>query len=305
MLRSMRAAITATLLLTLGAEALTPPASRAGGPRPERGRWLDPIEVRGDVDGEEHQGEVLVYLPVTYRTDGSERLPLVIALHGWDHSPALFARRAELAPLADRHGFVVAIPDTGRSIFETRLYPETRGKWRKVPGARWVGEVVLPELRKTLSVSAERRHTAIIGYSTGGRGALLVAARYPELAFAGSVSGTYDLMSLRRGTGEYRIHALIYGSRDRHPERWRRDNGIASEHLDALAGHHLYVAHGDEDRVVPLGQLAILKDALAGVPTASATFEVTPGGGHDWALWNAHWPPMFEAMSRAFQVKMR
>jgi S-formylglutathione hydrolase FrmB len=107
-------------------------------------------------------------------------------------------------------------------------------------------------------------------------------------------------MALDPKTGEYRIHAIIYGPRDKFPERWQRDNSVSDDHLAALAGLELYVAHGDKDKAVPVAQLALFQKALAKVALASSQFIVTPGGGHDWSLWNAHWPAMFEAMSRRF-----
>lgn len=278
------------------------PAPTPTAPTPAAtGRWLDPITVTGAIDGKEASGELRVYVPAGYDAGAdAPRYPLVLALHGWDHSAAMFADKGELGALADRHGFVVAIPDTGRTIFETRFYKQTRGKWTEKPGARWVGEVILPYLRKHLHVASDKQHTGVIGYSTGGRGATLLAALYPEFAFVGSVSGTYDLMALDPKTGEYRIHAIIYGARDKYPERWRLDDVMTPDNLARLAGLHLYVAHGDKDKSVPVEQLHLFEKALANVTLASSTFIVTAGAGHDWALWNAHWPPMFEAMARIF-----
>jgi S-formylglutathione hydrolase FrmB len=281
-----------------------PPTPSASAPPPVAGRWLEPVTVTGVVDGKEASGELRVYVPAGYdaraASPDAPRSPLVLALHGWDHSAKMYADKGELGALADRHGFVVAIPDTGRTIFETRFYPQTRGKWTKAPGARWVGEIALPHVRRHFHVATDKQHTGVIGYSTGGRGAVLLAALYPEFAFVGSVSGTYDLMALEPKTGEYRIHAIIFGARDKYPERWRLDDVMAPANLARLTGQNLYVAHGDEDEAVPVDQLRRFEKALAQVAVASSRFVVTPGGGHDWALWNAHWPPMFEAMSRVF-----
>lgn len=278
------------LLLTL---LLIPGPSLAG-------QWLEPREAVGFIDGVEVRGEVRVYLPTGYHVRAS--LPLVLALHGWDHDPALFQDRGELGPLADHYGFLVAIPATGRSIFETSFYRQTKRKrLTGAPGLRWVGEVVLPWLRANFEVSGDKRHTAVIGYSTGGRGAFLLAQRYPELGFIGSVSGTYDLMALSPKTGEYRIHEAIYGPRARFPERWEKDNVMSPELLAKLAGLHLHVAHGDKDKVVPIAQMRRFDEALREVPVASKWFVTTSGGGHDWALWNTHWPAMFAAFARSMR----
>jgi S-formylglutathione hydrolase FrmB len=272
----------------------------AGAPGEVPGDTWARREAKGTLDGREVAGEVRVLTPAAC-SEPSRRCPLVVALHGWGHTPALFAEQGGLAALAARHGVVVAIPDTGRSVFETAFHPETKNRWKKAPGARWIGEVVVPWLRANLNVSADARQTAILGYSTGGRGAFVVAQRYPLVGFVGSVSGTYELASLAPKTGEYRIHAAIYGSLKAHAARWRGDDVVASGLMPKLAGLHLYAAHGDADKVVPVAQLAALERGLDGVATASRTIVVTAGGGHDWALWNAHWGPMFESFAQTLR----
>lgn len=276
-----------------------PPVLRA------TGQWLEPMEAVGLIDGEEVKGEVRVYVPAGYDERGAKEAPypLVLALHGWDHSPALFQEKGGLGELAEKHQVVIAVPDTGRSIFETSFYKQTRSKWTKAPGARWVGEVVLPWLRANLKVSKEPKQTAVIGYSTGGRGAFLLAALYPEFGYVGSVSGTYDLMALDPKIGEYRIHAVIYGPRDKFPERWQKDDVMAKQHLAKLAGLHIYVAHGDKDKAVPIEQMHLFEEALSGMKLASKAFVTTKKGGHDWPLWNAHWPPMFEGFRKSMQAR--
>jgi putative tributyrin esterase len=287
------------MLMWLLLTTLMAAAPSEAGPSAVTGRWLDTMHAVGSIDGHEVIGEVRVYVPAGYGS--GERFPLVIALHGWDHSPAQFQAHSELGALADKHRVVVAVPDTGRSIFETSFYPQSKSRWRLAPGARLVGEVVLPWLRQNLDVKNDKAHTAIIGYSTGGRGACVLAQRYPEFAYVGSVSGTYDLMALSPKTGEYRIHKAIYGERNRFPERWDKDNVMARDELGKLSGLHLYVAHGDKDKVVPMSQLRLFEQALKGVELGSRVFVVTPGGGHDWELWNAHWPAMFEGFERSMR----
>lgn len=285
----------------------TPDGAPGGDPPPilqATGKWLEPMEAVGLIDGKEVRGEVRVYVPAGYEERGAKEAPypLVLALHGWDHSPALFADQGGLGELAEKHQVVIAVPDTGRSIFETSFYKQTKSKWTKAPGARWVGEVVLPWLRANLKVSKEPKQTAVIGYSTGGRGAFLLAALYPEFAYVGSVSGTYDLMALDPKIGEYRIHAVIYGPRDKFPERWQKDDVNTREHLARFAGLHLYVGHGDKDKSVPIEQMHLFEKALSGIKVKSKAFVTTKKGGHDWPLWNAHWPAMFEGFRKSMQA---
>ncbi|MFZ5442439.1 MAG: alpha/beta hydrolase [Myxococcota bacterium] len=262
---------------------------------PPRGAWAA-IELEGKLDGRVGKAPLHVYVPA----GTAKQFPLVIALPGWNHTPELWRSKSDLGALADRYGFVLAVPQLGKSIYETRFYPESKSSWTVAPGARWVGEVVLPWLRAHYPVASERAHTAIIGYSTGGRGALLVAEAYPEFAFVGSLSGTFDLLRLDPKDGEYRIHAALYGERDAFPERWKLDNCVEPARLEQLGDTRVYAAHGADDRVVKPDQLAALQGALP-----AGEFVLVPRAGHDWAFWNAQWPVVFERAAKALSAPAR
>ncbi len=261
-----------------------------------RGRWHR-LQLTGRCGGAtvDVQGSVAVYVPRA--AAGGRRLPLLIALHGWGHRAADW-RKTPIEPLAERLGLVVAAPEMGKTVYESRTWPESRPVTGPVPGACWVGEVVLPAVRSKFPVAAGRAQTAIVGYSTGGRGALVVAERYPEFAFAGSLSGTYDLGALQPGTGEYRIHAKLLGERATFPERWRAEDVIGDDRREALGAMTLWLAHGANDAVVPPAQLARMQEFLSGFHRRFEAVTVK-GAGHDFAFWGGQLPAMLEAAADA------
>lgn len=265
------------------------------------GRW-ETQELRGKVGEVTATGRVLVYLPAGYDPAAARKAPLVLALHGWNHTPEQLRDKADLEILADRYGLVLALPAMGKSVYESSFYPQSRQAWGAIPGARWVGEVVLPRLRELYAVAGDRAHTAVIGYSTGGRGALLLAQSYDEVAFAGSLSGTFDLARLSPKDGEYKIHAAVYGPRRQFAERWQLDNVVDPERVQKLGKTVLFLGHGGRDSVVGQDQLAALVDELESQELLGANVKVarSPQGAHDWSYWNSQWPAMFEAMVQAF-----
>lgn len=273
----------------------------AAAPAPPTDGWQPAERVAGEAGGAHAETRVLVYLPGGYarRAEGA-RYPLVIALHGWGHSPELMRDRGELGRWADRYGLVVAVPAMGSTVYESALWPESREPWAQVPGAPFVAEVLLPWLRRRYAVAGDRAHTAVIGISTGGRGALVLAERWPgEVAFAGSLSGTFDLDRLDPGRGEYRIHAAVFGPRAEHPERWAAEDVDTPARLAGLAEVAIYAAHGAADRVVPRDQLDALRSALEGRPHGPATFALVPGEGHTWRFWNGQGEALFGALAEA------
>jgi S-formylglutathione hydrolase FrmB len=274
------------------------PQARSRGAAPSSGRWLEPQVVTGRCGGSaEGRGRVAVYLPAGHTP--ARRWPLVIALHGWNHEAGRW-RSLGLGPLADRHGLVVVAPEMGTSVYERASYPESVQAWGPAPGACWIGEVVLPWARRTLAVDGSRARTAALGYSTGGRGALVVAGRYPELAFAGSLSGTYELAALDDEAGEYRIHERVFGPRRAFAERWSGEE-IPLD-APALAATRLWLAHGAEDQVVPAAQLTKVQARLRRSHPGLVARRV-PGAGHGDAFWRAQLPPLVEALARAVDAR--
>jgi|GEM_PF-1607716 len=264
--------------------------------------WSEPVQVTGTIDGVTATHALLMYLPKGYaKTKDTGKRPLMLALHGWNHSAAMFRDKGMLGQWADQYGFVLAVPDMGKTIYETSLYPGANPKkaWSSVPGTRWVAEVILPYVRAHYAVYGDRGHTAVIGYSTGGRGAVLLAEAYPEFAFAGSTSGTYDLMRLQPKEGEYKIHAVVYGDREAFPKRWEFDNIVAPARLAKLAGVRLYISHGTKDKSVNPDQVAALRDALKGRDIV-VTYDLVKGAKHEWEFWTTQWGAMFAAAAESF-----
>ncbi len=253
--------------------------------------WSDAITVHGSIDGKPATGAMRVYLPAGYST--KKKHPLVIGLHGWGDSAEVWKDKGDLAAFADKYGFVLGIPSMGKTVYETRFYPQSHGAWTTAPGTRWVAEVILPYLRAHYAVFPDRAHTSVFGYSTGGRGAVLLAEAYPEFGFAGSVSGTYELMTLAPTEGEYKIHAVVYGERAAFKERWELDNVCAPARLAKLGGTRLFIAHGAKDTTVNPNQLEALRAALKGT-AIDAELVVAPDAGHDWKFWTSQWPRLFE-----------
>jgi S-formylglutathione hydrolase FrmB len=145
-----------------------------------------------------------------------------------------------------------------------------------------------------------RAHTAIIGVSTGGRGAVVVAERYPAFSFCAGLSGTYDLSLPKPSEGEYRIHAIVFGSRDAFPDRWKAEDCTNPAYAEALKPVSLYFAHGLDDRVVDENQLESMRHFLAGFHSKNHVMAVYKAE-HGWQFWDAQLEAVFDAMAAAFR----
>lgn len=270
------------------------------------GRWDGPVEVIAKMSGSKVSGEVMVYLPAGYDEAAPTRAPLVVVLPDRGDDPATVRDRADLEILADRYGLVLAVPALGSSIYETALYPETKKPWAPIPGTRWIGEAVVPYVRKHYAVATDRARSAVVGYGFGGRGALLLASKYPMFTFAASLSAPLDLTALQPRDDDYKAVAMVLGSRRKLEDRWRAESCVAPTRVATLGGTALYLGHGERDSVVPPVHLTSFLAALdaaeaTGARRPAVTVVRSPDGGHDWAYWNSQWPALFEALARAVE----
>lgn len=146
-----------------------------------RGEW-----VRASIPVAAGQSVPVAYYLPAGLADGHS-YPLVMALHGWDHTPRHVEVSSNLAGLPDAVRAVVVVPDMGRSVYERAFYGR-HARWGPAPGAAFIGETAMTWARQHLPVRREPSLTALIGYSTGGRGAFVVAQQYPgRVGFVGSI----------------------------------------------------------------------------------------------------------------------
>jgi S-formylglutathione hydrolase FrmB len=263
-----------------------------------KGEWVVVANLSGPTVIVNHaksptSGRMLVYLPEQYRQMPEKHFPLVVALHGWNQKPEEWRENTRIALFADSCGLIVAFPDMGKTVYEYQYYPESVIKWNAVPGARWIGEAILPYCIKNYRTLDDVRHRAIIGVSTGGRGAVVVAEHFPQFSFCASLSGTYDLSLLAEPEGEYKIHAAVFGGRKDFPLRWTNENCVYPDLIRHLADVDIFVAHGADDKVVNPNQAQAFKDILAEM-TINNQVIIVPGAGHSWQFWDTQLPLVFK-----------
>ena len=104
------------LELVVTPELVPPPTPIA--PAALHDGWNDAVQVTGTIDGVTATHGLLMYLPKGYAaTKDTVKRPLILALHGWNHSAEMFKDEGELGRWADQYGIVLAVPDMGKTIY--------------------------------------------------------------------------------------------------------------------------------------------------------------------------------------------
>jgi predicted esterase len=201
----------------------------------------------------------------------------VLLLHGWGQHARDWEGLPDIQALSDA-GWTLVAPDMGRSVYAR----QARGGTEDEPGhARIVA--VVDWAVSSLGLAASSGARAVVGVSTGGRGAAILGAegRFGTIV---ALSGTYDLGALSPGTGEYRIHAAVFGERAANAARWAFEE---VPRVGAGQAARWFLGHASADPYVPVSQTTAYAAYLRGVaPPGRIHLRLTPGADHGWAAWN-------------------
>ncbi len=171
--------------------------------------------------------KVHVNLPAGYGT--SRRWPVTFYLAGTNHTYADFNQQYGGGELTDKFASLVVSP-TGRSGYWSDWY--NRGAFGPPLYETYVIDQLIPLIDQRFSTIGKREGRAVLGESMGGYGAMMLAARHPDLfAAAASVSGTVNTNLTLNATVLSASPALdgaepdaIYGPRATEEVRWRGHN---------------------------------------------------------------------------------
>ncbi|MEJ5363332.1 MAG: prolyl oligopeptidase family serine peptidase [Spirochaetota bacterium] len=212
----------------------------------------------------------------------------ILVLPGWNFSRKRWIEETSLWQEAAKRKYNLILPEMTVTIYESQYYPETKRKWAKTPGSQWIKEICIPQLQKR-GLLLSNQFNAVMGLSTGGRGAVLTAL-YNKGIFkaAASLSGDFDQTRMKHD----KLMTAVYGPYEYFKDRWENvDNPFA---MIAEWNIPLYLGHGTMDKVTPYEQTKIYYEALKKVkPDITITFNDC-ACGHDFIYWNSEVVPVLD-----------
>lgn len=210
--------------------------------------------------------------------------PAVLLVHGWESSRDRTLPNALILNAIGMH--VLTLDVRGHGANPAEELPLTAGEF---------GEDALAGVR-TLFARPDVTAVGILGHSMGGIGALLAAAAEPRVGGVVAASTPADPYRLTRQT--FRLARLPLPGPFAWPLAWLTTHvflsprghtvrGVsAARAIETYMGPVLLI-HGDADRVVPVGHVRTLEDAVEHArddePDAGPVeVLVIPGGQHSW-----------------------
>jgi predicted peptidase len=249
------------------------------------GQWQTE-SVTTDYGQTSFKAPLLIYVPSQKPDRG---YPLMIALHGWKLNAEEW-KSSGIAEFAEKYSILVVCPQMTIANYEREYFPETVLKWNPMPSGPWIQEELYKYITSHFNISQDRKMVGVMGVSTGGHGAALLAGYYPEtFGFAAMISGDYDV-SLTPKDG---LAKASFGPFEKFKARWK-ENSLVS-YLDRLANTRLYIGHGSNDNIAPVDQSRLLNAELSKRAKKmrnmyTFTYHEQKGSGHNWDYWKTEVP---------------
>lgn len=207
----------------------------------------------------------------------------ILVLPGWSFPRQDWCEKSSLCSKALARGYRLILPEMGKSVYATQLYPETRADWRSFPTNTWLMKEMIPYLQDSLKIMTRSQDNFALGLSTGARGVALVALADPTLWKAGAaLSGDYDQALMPQD----RLIAGFYGSYAQFKNRWEsvdNPNRQAQNFKTAL-----YLGHGVLDNISPPSQTQLFYNTLKKLhPNLRLKLNMQANAKHDYAYWDS------------------
>ena len=156
-------------------------------------------------------------VPVSLLVPKSKRKGCILCFPGWNFSKEDVCKKSDFCKKASAAGYLLILPEMGKSVYANQIYPETRKDWQSYPTRAWILEYLIPELQKTYGFLQKKENNFLYGISTGARGVALIALHTDSVFKGGAaLSGDYDQTQMKNDN----LMNGFYGSFEKFKERW-------------------------------------------------------------------------------------
>ncbi|MFH0793121.1 MAG: alpha/beta hydrolase-fold protein [bacterium] len=218
-----------------------------------------------------------VYVPLDSKP--GERFPVLFVLHGAWGSYSDWVSKTTIEDLADNYRMVLVFPDGGEFGWYADSPVEKDSQYDTYVAKDLVGEV-----DRLFPTVATREARAIMGLSMGGHGALLLAAKHPDLfSSASSLSG---ILKITDHPDKWQIAGRL-GGLDENPAAWKANSVWEQADRFTTAGVRLLFDCGTSDTITgAIGDNRKMHDRLVALGVPHVWRELP--GTHAWTYWQDH-----------------
>ncbi len=220
-------------------------------------------------------------------------LPVVYLLHGAGATYQAWSNYTDVATLA-AHGMVLVMPEAKGGFYIN----DRRGKHYRFEDY-FMQEVIPATHRLVPYAASDRAHTAIVGISRGGYGALVLAFKHPEIfSVVAGLAAAVDLPTRPFIKEEFResLETLwSVGSAGSPTLRGNDPYSLARTISPQNAPFVLLMCGKDDDLIDSIREL----ERTLAQSKLPYRFMVVPGN-HNWLTWNSELPVVEATLQKQF-----
>ena len=205
----------------------------------------------------------------------------ILILHGWDCKHTEIVENTSFCDSALQHNFTLIMPNLGKCNYMSKIYPETHKNLQSSPTLTWIIDTMIPLLQTNFNLLDSTQKNYIMGLSTGGRGATMLAYKIPHLFTAiATVSGEFDITK----RPDYYLYYAYLGNYENHKERWK-DECFAFDCENYFVP--TYIAHGLNDNVaMPKNSISMYDSLKLYHQNLRIEKHFVENQGHNYNYWN-------------------
>lgn len=224
----------------------------------------------------------------------AERKGTILFLHGWNLPPDEICQKTNACQQLLDSGYVLILPDFGKTTYQWENYPQTRKSYLKYPTRHWIQDTFLRVMSEQFHLLEKKENNFVMGVSTGGRGAALLALENPEIFKASAcLSADFDHSKL----SDEPINNGFYGPMSKFSQRWTGKDNIFNRASEFKSG--LFLAHGEKDKVCPAEQTRDFQAELKRLKVKIQLETVLdPQGDHTYVWWDQQILPVIQFFNR-------
>lgn len=223
----------------------------------------------------------------------------LIILQGYNFPKHDWCQKApELCRRARAEGYLLIMPEMGRSLYSSAFFAETRSDMKKYPLRTWLVDSVFSYLNERHNILLARQNNYILGLSTGAHGAALIALDRPNLFNAiAALSGDYDQTKIPNDP----LIVMYYGNYKNNTKRWTEVDNVLWQIKNWNTP--IYLGHGQMDKVVPPAQTRLFYDSLLlHFDSAKVQLNEPKTMAHDYKYWGSETEAVLQFFKK-FQQK--
>jgi S-formylglutathione hydrolase FrmB/lysophospholipase L1-like esterase len=209
----------------------------------------------------------------------SERFPVLFVLHGAYGNYTNWVNRTNIEDLADNYRMILVFPDGGEFGWYVDSPIEQDSQYES-----YVAVELVAEIDRLFPTIASREGRGIMGLSMGGHGALLLAAKHPDVF--GSASAMSGILKITDDPEKWHIAGRL-GELEKNRKAWKANSVWDQAKRFKKANVELLFDCGTSDTITgAIGDSRQVHERLVSMKVPHIWREMS--GTHSWNYWQTH-----------------